>query len=126
MREPGTTCTDVATRADVERAVEHAVELLDQRFEAKLCKAINDAIVSQTRMVLVALLGSNLTVGGAASCWQAPASASSATAGYRVRKMRASPWPPPPQRAAAPVPPPRRRSSFTSVSATRVPDIPIG
>ena len=43
-----------------------------------------------------------------------------------VRTIRASPCPPPPHSAAAPVPPPRRRNSCNSVSARRLPLIPIG
>src|SRR6202011_163635 len=48
------------------------------------------------------------------------------TSGQDTFTMAASPCPPPPHSAAAPRPPPRRRSSFTRVSSTRVPDMPMG
>ena len=57
----------VATRRDIEELrveMRHGFELLEQRIDTKLYQAINDAIVSQTRTILFALIGSNLTVGG--------------------------------------------------------------
>lgn len=50
----------------------------------------------------------------------------SAVGSQSERTMMASPWPPPPHSAAAPTPPPRRRNSCNTVSASRLPLMPIG